>query len=400
MNVPAIVLSHKAGGLGAVRALGRRGVQVIAIADQRTDLVLHSRFPAKSYLLSGNNDDENESELLQILSDLPDQGAVILTSSDLIVELISEHRQDLAPKYRLALPSRETLQCLNDKRQETKLIASLGFNVPKTVQELPATPDALKTVLRLPIIFKPYSFVAQRHFTEKNAVVESDEALVEFYDDWKDELAYFVAQEVIPGPDSYSWVCSCTFDRNHELLDCAIKQKLRTNPPHFGGSCYAVSRVNAEILELARALGRKLNYTGHASIEFRWDGRDKCYKYIEVNPRLPENVAFDEACGMPTVWNSYKVSQDGLVSGSRAKQKEGVHYWSITDDFFSLREDKSSNSQILGIFFAMLFKRTSGLYFAWDDPKPAIVVAYRFVRQAVRFIVKKIRPRSVVLAKP
>ena len=43
-------------------------------------------------------------------------------------------------------------------------------------------------------------------------------------------------QEVIPGPDNADWVCGCTFNQAHELLDCAIKQKLRMAPAHFGVS--------------------------------------------------------------------------------------------------------------------------------------------------------------------
>lgn len=393
-NVPAIVLSNEAGGLGAVRSLARRGIDVIAIAYQHRDLVLHSRLPSKTYVLRGDSGGEKEAHLIEVLNGLPVPQAVILTDSDRMVSLLSRERGRLQGKFRYALPSPEILEALNDKRLETELIESLGFGVPKTVRELPPTAGGLQVMLRLPIIFKPYSYVAQQRFPAKNAVIESAEELQAFYSEWGAELGLFIAQEVIPGPDCYSWICSCTYDRNHELLDCGIKQKLRTYPAHFGGSCFAVSRSNPEILELAKRLGKKLEYVGHAGIEFRWDDRDHRYKYIEMNPRLPENVTFDEACGLPTVWNSYRVSLEGLAPKSGTQQEEGRYYWSVTHDLLSLREDRVSMPKILAALVSMLVKRTSGLYFAWDDPGPGIVVTYRFARRMGRAILKRIGLRS------
>jgi D-aspartate ligase len=398
-NSHAVVLSHGTGGLGAVRSLARRGVTVTAIAYDPSDPVLDSRYPVKTYLASGS-DDEKESQILRILDELPDHGAAILTNSDRLVALMSRYHDSLSKKFRYQLPPREILDALNDKKQETRLIASLGFDVPKTVQDLPPKPADLEKLLRFPIIFKPFLYVAEKDFPMKNAVIESREALIEFYRHWQKALPVLLAQEVIPGPDSYSWICSCTFDRNHELLDCGIKQKLRAFPAHFGGSTYAVSRTNSDVLELARSLGRKLGYVGHAGIEFRWDARDARYKYLEINPRLPANVGFDEACGLPTVWNSYQISLDGDAVHSGINQKNGIYFLDLEKDFMSLRTDKVPISKILTGYMSLLFKRTNGMYFAWDDPKPAVMLAARFTSRVFRYLVKTINTKMPYSVRP
>jgi len=388
-DAPAIVLSHGSGGLGATRSLARRGITVTAIAFDASDLVLYSRYPAKTYLASGSHD-EKEAQILKILDDLPDQGAAILTDSDRLIALMSRCQKDLSKKYRYRLPPREILDALNDKKQETRLITSLGFDVPKTVQDLPPRPEDLERQLRFPIIFKPYLYVAEKDFPKKNEVIRTRESLAEFYRQWQKVLPLLLAQEVIPGPDSYSWICSCTFDRNHELLDCGIKQKLRAYPAHFGGSTYAVSRTNAEILQLTKSLGRKLEYVGHAGIEFRWDDRDARYKYLEINPRLPANVGFDEACGLPTVWNSYKVSLDGVAAHSGVKQKNGIYFLDLKKDLMSLRADRTPISRVPTSYLKLFFKPTNGMYFAWDDPKPAAVLAIRLAITVFRRVIGKI----------
>ena len=216
-NAPAIVLSHGSGGLGTVRSLARRGIQVTAIVFEASDPVLYSRFPARTILVPGDNDKDKELQVLKILDSLPKNGAVLMATSDRLVSLISDHRDDLHNKFHFKLPSKETMYALNDKSKETELIESLGFDVPKTIARLPVTSEVLEQHLRFPIIFKPHSFSTQDIFTQKNEIVKDRHELREFYERWEDALPSLVAQEVITGPDNLSWICSCTFDQNHVL---------------------------------------------------------------------------------------------------------------------------------------------------------------------------------------
>ena len=388
---PAVVLSHGPGGLGTVRSLARRGIEVFVITYDESDPVLHSRYPVKKELAIGDTDREKELDILSKLNNLPDQGAVILTTSDRMVSFISSNREWLLKKYRFDLPPASTLEALNDKRKETQLLQSLGFSIPKTIIRLPTRAAELEGQLRFPIIFKPHSVFVQNIFPLKNMVVHDRRALDQFYQEWDKAISILLAQEVITGPDTYSWICSCTFDDQFELLDCAVKQKIRALPAHFGGSTHAISRKNDEIVDLTKRIGKKLKYVGHAGVEFRWDARDQQYKFIELNPRIPANVCFDEACGLPTVWNSYKVSLDGSAVHSGIKQREGVYYLDLRADLFSQLADKTSILRIVASYFSFLFRRTNGPYFAWDDPKPGVVEAYRFSVMAFGSIYRKLR---------
>jgi len=393
-NASAIVLSHGAGGLGAVRSLARRGVNVVAIAFVATDPVVHSRFPVRTIVVAGSDDEAKEQQVLEILDALPDHNSVLMATSDRLVTLISDNRDSLHKKYHFKLPSKDMLDSLNDKSKETELIERLGFGVPKTIVNLPLDPGDLEQQVRFPIIFKPHSFSTQKIFTKKNEIVRDHDELRDFYHRWKDAVPDLLAQEVLTGADNLSWICSCTFDQNHQLLDCGIKQKLRAIPAHFGGSCCAVSRDNPEILELARRLGAQLNYVGHAGIEFRWDTTDQRFKYIELNPRIPANVEFDEACGLPTVWNSFRVSLGEDVVSSGAKQKQGIYFVCLPDDISSMLADGTPAHRVLTTIGARLFTKTSGQYFSWDDPKPGFVVAYRYFLNAFGKIKNRIRVKT------
>ena len=378
-DAPAVILSHGPGGLGAARTLARRGVKVIAIAFEDSDPVLHSRHPKEAIRVRGVDPSEREGNVLQILRDLPYEGAAILPTSDRLVAFLSNHRAELSRKYRFRLPDPDTVDAINDKSREIALVSRLGVAVPRTIEELPSAPEALERMLRYPIIMKPHSFAAMKLFPERLVVVSNAKELSAFYDKWGHALAAILAQEVIPGPMTNSWVCSCTYDENHELLDCLVRQKIRTMPANFGTSTFSICQDNPQIVALARSLGKKLGYVGHAGIEYRWDDRDGEFKYIEMNPRIGGEVGFDEACGLPTVWNTYRIALGLEATASGNQQDNGRYFVNLPRDLVSLRKLGTSIPRVAAIHLSLLTKPTSGQYFAWDDPSPGLVVAYRFL---------------------
>ena len=390
---PAVILSHGPGGLGAVRSLARRGVEVTALLLETSDTARYSRHAARVIDVSAADDAIREQQMLGALRELDRHGAAILTTSDVGVNFLSRNRDELGRKFRFRLPDPDLIDSLNDKSREVSLVKSLGFALPRTVTELPADYRSLISALRFPIIFKPHSFAERHLFPKKNEVVYDAADLERFYRDWPQALRGLLAQEVIPGPVSYSWVCSGTYDDTGKLLDCMTRQKFRTIPPEFGTSTYSVCRDNDAIIELARELGKRLNYVGHAGIEYRWDERDGEYKYIELNPRIPGEVGFDMACGLPTVWNSYRVALGEPVARSGNAQRDGLAFHDMHRDILTLRGARVPVHRIFGIQLAMLFRRRHGLYFAIDDLRPGAVVALRFLRDLWNTARKKVARR-------
>ncbi len=373
----AIILTDNRGGLGAARSLGRRGVPIIAVVWDEANLLLSSNIPKQKIVVQGTSNQTKEKNLFDILMSMNEEKPVLITSSDRMISFIARHRKTLSRKFHFNIPETELIEALNDKKRETALIAGMGIPVPKTVQDLPIDPDDLENLIQFPILFKPASFAATTLFPEKNAQVKNRSELRRFYEAHADALPVLLAQEIIPGPDEYSWVASCTFDSSHNMLDCGMKQKLRMNPPHFGGSTFAISVSNNEVYELTRRVGSALGYVGHAGIEFRWDERDGQYKYIECNPRMPENVEFDEYCDLPTVWNSYLVALGNEPAKSARQQRDGVIFIDLRVDLAARLRDGEPILAILGSYLKYIFHRRKGQSFAFDDPKPGFMVAWR-----------------------
>jgi len=394
-DAAAVILTDNRGGLGAARSLRRRGVRIIAITWDADNLLLASKVPQRKIVIQGNSEQSKEQHLLDILMGMDEEGPALLTSSDRMIAFIARNRDALSTKYRFNIPGMSLIEALNDKKQETILVSGIGIPIPRTVQVLPASPEDLEKLLRFPILFKPASYAVKNLFPAKNAQVKDRSELHRFYAANARALPVLLAQEVIPGPDEFSWVTSCTFDSNHEMLDCGIKQKIRMNPPHFGGSTFAISADNDDVLELTRKVGRSLDYVGHAGIEFRWDERDREYKYIECNPRMPENVEFDEFCGLPTVWNSYLVAIGKNPGAPRRRQRNGVIFLDLRMDLAARLRDGESIAAILESYLKYAFHKRKGQSFAFDDPMPGFVVAWRVLFSAIRRVSSMLSIRKV-----
>jgi predicted ATP-grasp superfamily ATP-dependent carboligase len=174
-----------------------------------------------------------------------------------------------------------------------------------------------------------------------------------------------------------------------------VKRKIRMSPPHFGVCSFAVSASNSEVLELTARLGSRLGYTGHVSLEFKWDHRDGLYKYIELNPRLPASVALDEASGVPTVWNTYRVALGEDVEPVASRQRDGVIYLMPLDDAYNRLKDGERLGAILAHYLAWSLHRRVGPHFAWHDPLPGLVHIWTFLRKPAVERYQRFRARRV-----
>ena len=366
---------------------------MIAVVWDAADLLLASNVPKQKIVLEGSSNESREDHLLDVLMRIDDEKPVLITSSDRMISFIARNREALGRKFSFNIPDPALIETLNDKKLETRRVAELGFALPETIQDLPEDPDALAQQLRFPILFKPADYAAKTLFPAKNAQVRNRVELRRFYASHARALHVLLAQEVIPGPDGFSWVASCTFDGDHNMLDCGIKQKIRMKPPHFGGSTFAISANNPEVYQLTRQLGKALGFVGHAGIEFRWDQRDQTYKYIECNPRMPENVEFDEYCGLATVWNSYLVAQGHHPEETPREQREGVIFLDLRSDAGARLSDGESITAIVASYLKYASHRRKGQTFAFDDPMPGLTVAWRILIALKNRVLSRLAPR-------
>jgi predicted ATP-grasp superfamily ATP-dependent carboligase len=326
----AIVLAADATGLGAVWSLRRAGIPTIVMATRPDELALRSRFGRK--VLAGAQPDP-ATAVVRALDGLDVADAVVVPTSDEHVRWLEASRAELEPRFRLCMPGPELTGLLLDKARETAAVAAAGLELPRTVAELPAEPDALIERLGLPLILKPRTFEVHRALGLKTAPLFDAAAVRVFYARHAAALGTLIAQELIVSADTDQWVCDAVFDAEHRLVAGFTFRKLAMSPAGFGVTTWGRSERNAELLDLTARLGRALGYTGPADLDFILDRRRGRYLYIELNPRVGMCNYFATACGVNCVAAAVR---PGSGAGAAAPvQRDGVHLVSTVEHLYS-----------------------------------------------------------------
>ncbi len=128
----AIVVGGDYQGLGIVRSLGRRGVEVLVVDDEHS-ISRHSRYTAGSYRFRDLRTDEQTVNALTALAHRRDlEGWVVYPTREETVAALSRHRAELLEYFRIPTPDWSVTQWAWDKRNTYQRAAELGIPTPRT----------------------------------------------------------------------------------------------------------------------------------------------------------------------------------------------------------------------------------------------------------------------------
>lgn len=94
-----------------------------------------------------------------------------------------------------------------------------------------------------------------------------------------------------------------------------------------------------EVVDYGLKLVKKIGYFGYASIEFKFDHRDKKFKLMEINGRVSKNVSHALRCGIRLPYLMYQEAVNGnLPPLSELKQtyKNKILWWDPIGDLGSI----------------------------------------------------------------
>jgi predicted ATP-grasp superfamily ATP-dependent carboligase len=387
---PGIVLGLGQNGLATVRALGRQGVPVIGIDADLEQATARSRYclPVRCHGFKAGNGALLDT-LLDLGRQLPRRG-MLFPSGDLNLALVSEQREALAPYFHFALPDREAVRLVLDKRAFYAFALQTGFPIPPTRFLDGHDAAAVARDMTYPVLLKPYLRTAAWRQTHHVKLYEARSPedylrLVETLAAWDAEL---IVQECVPGPDSALQFSLTYLDRQLEPLGMFTGRKLRQFPPRFGTSSFAESRWDPEVADVSLGVLRALRYRGYGSVEFKRDPRDGQLKIIEVTGRTWYPHGLATRCGVNLPYLAY-CDLLGLPVERPRSFEDGVKWVDEDRDLRSgllqWRRGELSVSAWLGSYRG---RRTYAIG-AVDDPAPLLAFLGRLGRAAVR----RARPR-------
>lgn len=283
----AVVVGGDYQGLGITRSLGRRGVPVCVIDDERS-IARFSRYTSQAVQVENLRDEQQTVDaLLRVGENLGLRGWVLYPTRDETVAAISRYRPLLEGFFRVPTPDWNSIQWVWDKRNTYRLANELGIPTPQTWY--PRSLDDLEAIRAVPpLVIKPA--IKEHFFYATKAKAWRANSRAELSDKFQKASAQLppgevMIQDLIPGNGSQQFAY-CAFFKDGRAIGSMVVRRSRQHPPEFGRASTFVETIELPLLEeLSGRFLRAINYHGLVEVEYKLDPRDGQYRLLDVNGR-------------------------------------------------------------------------------------------------------------------
>ncbi|MEU3858345.1 ATP-grasp domain-containing protein [Streptomyces sp. NPDC028722] len=310
-RVPAVLLRidrnpFHHGTLGAVRSLGRAGVEVHVVADSMASPVHASRFVRQMHLPPAPGASTREiATVLHRVAAVVGRPAVLIPMDDAGAIAAGLLREDLAPAYLLprqpgTLPGR-----VADKAQLAGMCAATGVPHPVTLVPDSAEDAAAATRrLGLPVVAKwsrPW-LVPAGIGLRSTVLVHSAREARELYLRTGEAGSPLLLQAYLPPGPGLDWFFHGYADHAGVLRAGGSGNKQLAWPRGAGLTAAGRWTPDPEVRALAERLTGELGYRGIFDLDFRRCGHTGRYHLLDFNPRPGAQFRlFSDSAGLDVV---------------------------------------------------------------------------------------------------
>ncbi|MEU0375173.1 ATP-grasp domain-containing protein [Streptomyces sp. NPDC006283] len=293
-GMPALVLRldrnpFHHGTLGAVRSLGRAGVEVHAVVESARSPVARSRHLHRAHVRPpGELRPTDFVDLMLEVSERIGRRAVLIAMDDLGAVSVAAHAPRLAHRFVFPEQAAEATETLADKTELVRLCAAAGIAHPDTVVPRSAVEaaDAVRR-LGLPLVAKwsrPWLLGPDTGLRSTCLVTSPGQARRLFERSGQAGSRLLLQRHLPDGPHS-DWFFHGYFSRGSVCLFGGTGRKELAWPPRAGLTAKGRWQRNDDVEAAALRLVASCGYQGILDLDFRWDPAGGAYRLLDVNPR-------------------------------------------------------------------------------------------------------------------
>lgn len=261
----------------------------------------------------------------------------LIPSSDEYVSFLSQNRNKLSEYFEFLIPEKSLLDNILNKENQLTLVKSIGINIPETFEI--KNDDDLKNVLnniRYPVIIKPGDTGEwKKHFNTKALKAESEQELTKLVNEALGYGLKVILQEIIPGDCTNNFEVSTYVSKDGDICGLFTINKIRQYPMDFGYGCLVETCSNKKVEELTLKFLKDLNWRGFANLEFKFDNRTGEYYFIEVNPRVWQQIELPFEAGKINYPEIYVSDLEDKLINTSYKFSNGIKWIDIFSDMLS-----------------------------------------------------------------
>ncbi|MFF4830585.1 ATP-grasp domain-containing protein [Streptomyces sp. NPDC001315] len=293
-RVPAVLLRidrnpFHHGTLGAVRSLGRAGVEVHVVADSAGSPVHRSRYVRRIHPppLPGASPDDIVAVLRRV-ADRIGRPAVLVPMDDACAITAARMRDDLAPSYLLPAMPRSLAERVADKAELAAVCASAG--VPHPVTLVPDSPAGVTDAVRqlgLPMVAKwsrPW-LLPTGSGLRSTVLVRTEQQARALYLRTEEAGSPLLLQAYLPPGRDRDWFFHGYADHSGAVRAGGPGRKQLAWPRGAGLTAVGRWTPNPQVQALAERLTGELGYRGVFDLDFRRCGTTGHYHLLDFNPR-------------------------------------------------------------------------------------------------------------------
>ncbi len=391
-NVPGLIvkfgdypLHH--GGVGAIRSLGRLGIPMYAITEDRYTPAAASRYLRRAFVwpTTGTEEPERLVEGLLRIGARVGRPTVLVPTDEEAAVLIAEHQEELGERFLFPRVDAKLPRRLASKQGLHELCVEHGIPspaaaFPQSYEEIVAFAESA----RFPIVAKNREAFVRRSQPAVNGTtrIATREGLLSLARDWGDQPGV-ILQEYLPREEAEDWIVHAYFDADSTPLAMFTGVKVRSWPPHAGMTANAYVVDNPELADLAARFIKQIGFSGVIDLDLRFDRRDGQYKLLDFNPRMGAQFRlFENESGIDVVRAMHLDLTGRTVP--EGEQRAGHRYIVENIDLPALLAYRRS-----GYTTPHAPARASGTELAWlagDDLRPFFTMLARFVRPGARHL--------------
>jgi D-aspartate ligase len=375
------------GGVGAIRSLGRLGVPMYAITEDRCTPAAASRYLERAFVwpTTGTEEPDRLVEGLLRVGRRIGRPAVLIPTDEEAAVLIAEHQGELADRFLFPRVDARLPRRLANKEGLHELCVEHG--IPSPSAAFPQSYDAVVDFAekaRFPVVAKNREAFVRRTHPAVNGTtrIATREGLLTLARDWGEHPGV-ILQEYLPREQAEDWIVHAYFDRDSIPLALFTGVKVRSWPPHAGMTANAYVVDNPELADLAARFIKQIGFTGIIDLDLRFDRRDGQYKLLDFNPRMGAQFRLFESESGVDVVRAMHLDLTGRAVPA-GEQRAGHQYIVENIDLPALLAYRRS-----GYTTPHAPARASGTELAWlagDDPLPFLTMLARFVRPGAKHL--------------
>jgi D-aspartate ligase len=371
-DVGGLVVGGDYQGLGIARSLGRQGVPVCVLDDERS-IASASRFVRRSLRVKDLRSPERTVDaLVGACARMGLHGWVLYPTREETVAAVAANRDRLGELFRVPTPGWSSVQPAWDKRETYRLADRLGVATPRTW--FPRVEHDLDHVnTNAPVIVKP---AIKEHFIyATGAKAWRADSRAELVSCYRRAAAIVhdgevLVQEMIPGGGE-SQFAYCAFFKDGAALASMTVRRRRQHPSDFGRASTFVETIELpELEQQSLSFLRAIDYYGLVELEYKRDPRDGRHKLLDVNARTWGYHTLGSAAGVDFPYLLFR-DQLGLpVEPIRARP--GVRWIRWVTDVPNAVRDIRAGAVRVGEYLRTLRGVDAEAVFSLRDPLPAL----------------------------